>query len=104
MVKSNKVDVMIEFVDISLWAVPLTAQQRVKLSSIIELVRERTARRNTQMLLALGCYEAAVGQAELIKAAIPWRGDPGQAEDHRCRLMQTAGWTLTHFVTLKVSE
>lgn len=36
MVKSNKDSVMIEFVDISLWAVPLTVQQRVKLSSIIE--------------------------------------------------------------------
>lgn len=88
MVESNKATVVIEFVDISLWAVPLTVQQRVKLSSIIELVRGRAALRNTQMPLALGCYEAAVGQAELIKPANPWRGDSGQAEENRCRLMQ----------------
>lgn len=69
---------MIEFVDISLWAVALTVPQRVKLSSIIELVQERTAWQNTQMLLALGCEEAAIGQAELIKPALPQRGESGQ--------------------------
>ena len=70
---------MIEFVH-------LTFQQRVKLSSIIELVWERTAWQNTQMLLALRCYEAAAGQAELIEPANPWRGDSGQAEANHCRL------------------
>lgn len=62
---------MIEFMEISLWAVPLTVQHCVKLSSVIELVRERAARQNTQMLLALRCYEAAASQAELIQPALP---------------------------------
>lgn len=54
------------------------------------------------MLLALGCYEAAAGQAELIEPANPWRGDSGQAEATHCRLKHTAGRTWTHSETLKV--
>lgn len=81
---------MIEFLDISLWAAPPSVQQRVKLSSINELVRERAARQNTQMLPALRCREAAVGQAELIRPTLQWRGDSGQVEENRCRLLQTA--------------
>lgn len=75
-------------------AAPLTVQQHVKLSSIIELVREKTAWQNTQMLLALECYEATVGQAESIKPALLWRGDSGQAEENSCRLIETAGLIL----------
>lgn len=104
MAESNNASVMIEFVDISLWALPLTVQQRVKLSSIIELVQERTAWQNTQMLLALGYCGAAVGQAELIKPALAWRGDSGQAEENCCRLAQMAVWTFAHFVSLKISD
>lgn len=102
MVESNKASVKIEFVDISLWALPLTVQQRVKLSSIIELERERTAWQNTDAacprVLCSRCRSGRTNQA-----AIPWRGGSGQVEENRCRLMANAGRTSTHSVTLKVS-
>lgn len=77
---SHKANVVIEFVDISLWVVLLTVQQHVKLSSVIQLLWERTAWRNTQMLLALESCEAEIGQAEIITPA-----------HHRCKRRTSRG-------------
>lgn len=60
--ESIKASAMVVFEDISLWAIPLIVQQRVKLSSIIELDLDQTAWQNREMLLV---------QAELIKPANP---------------------------------
>lgn len=65
---SIKASAMVVFVDISLWAIPLMVQQRVKLSSIIELEWDWTAWQNRQMPLARGvlwsrCWSGRTNQA-----------------------------------------
>lgn len=92
---------MIESVAISLWAVPLTIQQHLKLSSIIEL-RGRTALQNTQMLCRPRVLQSRRQSSRNNPGRSPLRADSGQAEENYCRLTQTAEWTYTHFGSLNV--